>query len=75
MTIFNSRPCQKQQSLLAKIDGASDEHKAGTAMFAGIEHVFLMDRMMRFTDPVLRGILENMSTPCGAPLADQLHRN
>ena len=39
-------------------------------MFAGIENVFLMETMMRFTDPVLRSILEKMRTPGGARLAD-----
>ena len=39
-------------------------------MFAGIESVFLMETMMRFTDPVLRSILEKMRTPGGARLAD-----
>ena len=51
------------ESLLAPIDGASDEHKAGTAMLAGIEHVLLMETMMRFNDHVLRSILETMRTP------------
>ena len=39
-------------------------------MFAGIKNVFLMETMMRFTDPVLRTILEKMRTPGGACLAD-----
>ena len=63
-------PAPTAESLLAPINGASDEHKAGIAMFAGIENVFLMETMMRFTDPVPRGILKNMRTPGGARLAD-----
>ena len=63
-------PVPASQSLLAPIDGTSDEHKAGTAMFAGIENVFLMETMMRFTDPILRSILEKMRTPGGARLTD-----
>ena len=39
-------------------------------MFANIEHVFILETMMRFTDPVLRSILLKMRTPGGAKLAD-----
>ncbi len=46
-------PVPFTESLLTPIGGASDEHKAGTAMFAGIEHVFLMESMMRFAVPVV----------------------
>ena len=59
------------ESLLVSIDGTSDEHKAGTAMFAGIEKVFLMETMMRVRDPVLRVILEKMRTLGGARLTDE----
>ena len=50
-------PVPAAESLLAPIDGASDERKAGAAMFAGIENVLLMETMMRFTDPILRRIV------------------
>ena len=33
---------------------------AGAAMFASIEHVFELETMMRFRDPVLRQIFEKM---------------
>lgn len=63
-------PVPKSTSLLADIEGTSDEHKAGAAMFASIEQVFELETMMRFRDPVLRQILEKMRTPGGAPLTD-----
>ena len=63
-------PVPKSTSLLASLEETSDEHKAGAAMFANIEHVFILETMMRFTDPVLRSILLKMRTPGGAKLAD-----
>jgi len=63
-------PVPNSASLLANIDGTSDEHKAGAAMFASIEQVFELETMMRFRDPVLRRILEKMRTPGGARLSD-----
>ena len=60
----------KSTSLLANIEGTSDEHKAGAAMFASIEQVFELETMMRFRDPVLRQILEKMRTPGGSRLTD-----
>ena len=63
-------PVPKSTSLLANIDGTSDEQKAGAAMFASIEQVFELETMMRFHDPVLRQILEKMRTPGGARLSD-----
>ena len=63
-------PVPKSTSLLANIEGTSDEHKAGAAMFASIEQVFELETMMRFRDPVLRQILEKMRTPGGSLLTD-----
>ena len=63
-------PVPKSASLLADIEGTSDEHKAGAAMFASIEQVFELETMMRFRDPVLRRILEKMRTPGGLALSD-----
>ena len=63
-------PVPKSASLLANIDGTSDEHKAGAAMFASIEQVFGLETMTRFRDPVLRQILEKMRTPGGARLTN-----
>ena len=63
-------PVPKAASLLADIEGTSDEHKAGAAMFASIEQVFELQTMMRFRDPVLRQILEKMRTPGGVRLTE-----
>ena len=63
-------PVPPSTSFLASLEETSDEHKAGAAMFANIEHVFILETMMRFTDPVLRSILLKMRTPGGAKLAD-----
>ena len=61
-------PVPKRTSLVAPLDNANDEQKAGAAMFSNIEHVFIMKTMMRFRDPVLRSILEKMRTPGGEKL-------
>ena len=63
-------PVPKSASLHANIEGTNDEHKAGAAMFASIEQVFVLETMMRFHDPVLKRILEKMRTPGGASLTD-----
>ena len=63
-------PVPKSTSLLADIEGTSDEHKAGAAMFASIEQVFELETMMRFNDPVLRNIFEKMRTPGGTRLTE-----
>ena len=63
-------PVPKSASLLADIEGTTDEHKAGAAMFASIEQVFELETMMRFHDPILRSILEKMRTPGGLALSD-----
>ena len=41
-------PVPKSASLLANIDGTSDEHKAGAAMFASIEQVFQLIAVKHF---------------------------
>ena len=63
-------PVPKSASLHANIEGTNDEHKAGAAMFASIEQVFVLETMKRFHDPVLKRILEKMRTPGGASLTD-----
>jgi hypothetical protein len=64
-------PVPGSSSLLASLDGTSDEHKAGAAMFANIEQVFVLETMMRFRDPVLIKILEKMRTLGGTTLSDE----
>ena len=61
-------PVPKEASLLAPLEGCSDEHKAGVAIFAGIKHVYRLTTAMRFDDPVLIAILAKMRTPGGAKL-------
>ena len=63
-------PVPKSTSLLADIEGTSNEHKAGAAMFASIEQVFELQTMMRFSDPVLIEMLRKMRTPGGSALTD-----
>mgnify|MGYP007004380554 CR=1 FL=1 len=46
-------PVPKSTSLLRDLTDASAEHKAGAAMFANLEDVFLMTTAMRFEDPTL----------------------
>ena len=48
----------------------NDEHKAGAAVFASNEQVFVLETMMRFRDPVVKKILEKMRQPGGAALTD-----
>ena len=63
-------PVPMEASLLAPLEGASDEQKAGVAIFAGLKHVYRLSTAMRFDDAVLIGILEKMRTPGGARLSD-----
>ena len=58
-------PVPKTTSLLAPIEGASDEQKLGAAMFRNLDYLFEMHTMMRFEGPVLL----KMRTPGGAALA------
>ena len=59
-------PVPKTTSLLAPLEGTSQEHQAGAGMFCNIEHVYVMKTMMRFTDPILVSILEKMRVPRNA---------
>ena len=61
-------PVPKEDSLLAPLEGCSDEHKAGVAIFAGMKHVYGLTTTMRFDDPVLINILAKMRTLGGAKL-------
>ena len=44
-------PVPMQASLLAPLEGCSDEHKAGVAIFSGFKHVYRLTTAMRFDDP------------------------
>ena len=61
-------PVPMEASLLAPLEGRSDEHKAGVAIFAGLKHVYRLTTAMRFDDPVLIAILAKMRMPGGAKL-------
>ena len=52
------------------MEGCSDEHKAGVAIFAGLKHVYRLKTAMRFDDPVLIAILTKMRMPGGAKLTE-----
>ena len=63
-------PVPMESSLLAPLEGTSDEQKAGVAIFAGLKHVYRLTTAMRFDDPVLVAILDKMRTPGGAKLTN-----
>ena len=64
-------PVPKSSGLLAPVDGASDERKAGAAMFNNTHYFFGMETMKRFTDPLLIAILQKMRQPKGAKLTKE----
>jgi hypothetical protein len=63
-------PVPMEASLLAPLEGKSDEHKAGAAIFAGLKHVYRLSTAMRFDDAVLISILGKMRTPGGVRLTE-----
>ena len=46
-------PVPMTHSLLAPLEGSSDEHKAGVAIFSGMKHVYRLTTARRFDDPEL----------------------
>ena len=63
-------PVPKKNSMLAPLDGTSQEHRVGAAIFRQVRYVFHLQQMMRFKDPVLIRILRSMRTVGGQHLAD-----
>ena len=61
-------PVPMQASLLAPLEGCSDEQKAGATIFSGVRHVYRLTTAMRADDPVLVAIMAKMRTPGGATL-------
>jgi hypothetical protein len=61
-------PVPPSSGLIADLEGASPEHRAGTAIFAALLHVFRLRKMMRFSDPVLVSVYQKMRQPGGAKL-------
>ena len=56
-------PVPARSSMLAPLQGTSNEHKAGANIFRNADLVFRFEKMMRFTDETLIEILEVMRTP------------
>ena len=63
-------PVPKANSMLAPLEGKSQEHRVGAAIFRQARYVFQLQQMMRFKDPVLIRILHTMRTVGGQALAD-----
>lgn len=63
-------PVPESSSMLAPMEGTSDEHKAGASIFRNAELVFQFNTAMRFTDETLIQILEAMRTKGGKKLKD-----
>jgi hypothetical protein len=61
-------PVPESSSMLAPLEGTSDEHKVGAKIFRNAELVFQFNTAMRFTDNTLIEILETMRTPGGKKL-------
>ena len=56
-------PVPKSTSLLAPIEGASEEQTVGAAMFRNLDYLYEMHTMMRFKDEVLERTLLKMRKP------------
>ena len=61
-------PVPESSSMLAPLEGTSNEHKVGAKIFRNAELVFQFNTAMRFTDEILMQILEAMRTPGGRRL-------
>ena len=57
-----------EASLLAPVEGTSDEHKAGVRIFGSLRQVYRLSTAMRFDDDELITILAKMRTPGGTRL-------
>ena len=62
-------PVPESSSMLAPLEGTSDEHKVGAKIFRNAELVFQFSTAMRFTDETLIEILGVMRTPGGRKLS------
>ena len=61
-------PVPKKNSLLAPLQGTSQEHRVGASIFRNAQYVFQMRQMMRFKDARLVRILQTMRTVGGQAL-------
>ena len=62
-------PVPESSSMLAPLEGTSNEHQVGANVFRNAELVFQFSTAMRFTDETLIEILEAMRTPGGRKLS------
>ena len=62
-------PVPESSSMLAPLEGTSDEHKVGAKIFRNAELVFQFNTAMRFTDETLIQILDAMRKPGGSKLS------
>ena len=62
-------PVPETTSMLAPLEGTSDEHKVGAKIFTNVELVFQFSSAMHFTDKTLMQILEAMRTAGGKKLS------
>ena len=62
-------PVPESSSMLAPLEGTSNEHKVGAKIFRNAELVFQFSSAMRFSDETLIQILEAMRTPGGRKLS------
>ena len=61
-------PVPAQVSLLAPIEGTSNEQKTGVKILNTFTHVYRLTTQMRFEDEVLKSILTKMREPGGCRL-------
>ena len=62
-------PVPETSSMLAPLEGTSNEHKVGAKIFRNAELVFQFNTAMRFTDETQIQILDAMRTPGGRKLS------
>ena len=64
-------PVPASSSMLARLDGTTNEHKVGAKIFRDADLVFEFQQAMRFTDQTLIDILHTMRVRGGRALTDQ----
>ena len=64
-------PVPASSSMLAPLEGTTNEHKVGAKIFRDADLVFEFQQSMRFTDHTLIDILNTMRVPGGRALTEQ----
>jgi hypothetical protein len=64
-------PVPASSSMLAPLEGTTNEHKVGVKIFRDADLVFEFQQAMRFTDQTLIDILNTMRVPGGRALTEQ----